>query len=47
MFVVATGDAFNGMNLFGPFTLFNDAVDWGEMESEREYIIVEVESVDF
>jgi len=43
MYAVAVGEMFDGINFFGPFDEWDDAMDWGEGNASRTYWIVELE----
>lgn len=44
-FVVAVGDPFNGLTLYGPFKSEDQALDWAEQTGEdREFTVVRVEA---
>ena len=44
MYVVATGNAFEGIILHGPFTEHEEACVWAETERLPDWLVVEVQS---
>lgn len=42
MYVIAVGDAFNGVTLYGPFPSYCDALRWAEDRWPHNFRIVQV-----
>jgi hypothetical protein len=43
-YVIAVGNAFDGLSMIGPFDTFDDALDHAEqLEGHPEYVVCELE----
>ena len=39
MYAVAVGEMFDGINFFGPFEEFEDAMLWGDRETDNYWVV--------
>ena len=39
MYAVALGEMFDGINFFGPFDEFEDAMEWGDAAGHNYWIV--------
>ena len=47
MWIVAIGDAFDGITLYGPFDECEDATEWADNHTEdREWTVVQINAID-